>query len=72
VGEENVFPGWLIETSETPHEMTLYLRLHHPPQPGEQYQLQADIPKEYWRTLSEQPQPWQIQIDPTRLLLLED
>jgi molybdate transport system permease protein len=69
---ENLFSCWLIETSETPHEMTLYLRLHHPPQPGEQYHLQADIPKEHWRALCEQPQPWQIQIDPARLLLLED
>ena len=69
---ENVFPCWLMETSEAPHEMTLYLRLHRPPQPGDLPHLQADLPKEQWRALCNQPQPWQIQIDPTRLLLLED
>jgi molybdate transport system permease protein len=52
--------------------MTLYLRLHHEPQPGDPPHLQADIPKEQWRALSIQPQPWKIQIDPERLLLLED
>jgi molybdate transport system permease protein len=69
---ENVFPCWLLEISEAPHEMTLYLRLHHEPQPGDPPHLQADIPKEQWRALSIQPQPWKIQIDPARLLLLED
>jgi molybdate transport system permease protein len=69
---ENVFPCWQLETSEAPHEMTLYLRLHHEPQPGDPPHLQADIPKEQWRVLSDQPQPWKIQIDPARLLLLED
>jgi hypothetical protein len=46
--------------------------LHHPPRPGDPPHLQADIPKEQWRVLSSQPQPWRIQIDPARLLLLED
>jgi ABC-type sulfate/molybdate transport systems ATPase subunit len=69
---ENVFPCWLIETSEAPHEMTLYLRLHHAPRPGDSHHLQADLPKEAWRALSAKPQPWRIQLDPARLLLLED
>ena len=69
---ENIFPCWLVETSEAPHEMTLYLRLHNPPQAGEPHHVQADIPKDQWRALSVQAQPWQIQIDPERILLLED
>lgn len=68
----NTFPCWLVETSEAPHEMTLYLHLHRPPRPGERHHLQADISKETWHALSSQPQPWKIQIDPARLLLLED
>jgi len=71
-GGENVFSCWLTETSEAPHEMTLYLRLHHAPEPGDPHHLQADIPKEQWRALATQPQPWHIQIDPGCLLLLED
>jgi molybdate transport system permease protein len=67
----NTFPCWLVSTSEAPHEMTLYLRLHKPPEPGEQAHVQADVPKELWRTLQSQPQPWQVTLDPRRLLLLE-
>jgi molybdate transport system permease protein len=69
---ENTFPCWLVSSSESPHEMTLYLRLHAPPHPGDKPHLQADVPKDLWRTLSAQPQPWSIQLAPGRLLLLED
>lgn len=69
---ENTFNCWLVNSSEAPHEMTLYLRLHSAPQQGDSPHLQADIPKEAWRALSAQPQPWRITIDPALLLLLED
>lgn len=68
---ENTFLCWLVATSEAPHEMTLYLRLHAAPRAGEAPHLQADVPKDLWRTLSTQPQPWRITLDPARLLLLE-
>lgn len=68
---ENTFPCWLVSTSEAPHEMTLYLRLHACPQPGEPAHLQADVPKDVWRALKEQPQPWRVMLDPARLLLLK-
>jgi molybdate transport system permease protein len=67
---ENTFPCWLVATSEAPHEMTLYLRLHAAPEAGEPPHLQADVPKELWRTLSAAPQPWHVKLDPDRLLLL--
>ena len=68
---ENVFPCWLVGTSEAPHEMTIYLRLHAAPRPGEPAHLQADVPKDLWRTLSLLPQPWLISFRPERLLLLD-
>jgi len=68
---ENTFPCWLLATSEAPHEMTLYLRLHATPQPGDAPHLQADVPKDLWHTLSANPQPWRLRLDPARLLLLE-
>jgi molybdate transport system permease protein len=70
-GTENTFSCWLVTTSEAPHEMTLYLRLHSEPLPGQAPHLQADVSKDVWRDLSNQPQPWRITLDPTRLLLLE-
>lgn len=69
---KNVFSCWLVEASEAPHEMTLYLRLHRKPEPGEGPHIQADIPKEQWNELCGQAQPWKIQIVPERMLLLED
>lgn len=71
-GTENVFSCWLVSTNEAPHEMTLYLRLHGPAKPGQPAHLQADVPKDLWRMLSSQPQPWQITLDPERLLLLRE
>ena len=68
---ENTFACWLVSTSEAPHEMTLYLRLHAAPAAGDPPHLQADVPKEIWRALSAQAQPWQVKLDPARLLLLE-
>jgi molybdate transport system permease protein len=70
-GGENTFPCWLAGTSEAPHEITLYLRLHAAPQAGDLPHLQADVPKDLWRALSVEPQPWRIRLDPERLLLLE-
>ncbi len=67
----NTFACWLLSTSEAPHEMTLYLRLHAAPAAGDPPHLQADVPKETWRALSTQAQPWQVRLDPARLLLLE-
>jgi molybdate transport system permease protein len=68
---ENTFLCWLVSTNEAPHEMTLYLRLHTAPRAGEPPHLQADVPKDLWRTLSTQPQPWRVTLDPVWLLLLE-
>lgn len=70
--EDNTFPCWLVSLSEAPHEMTLYLRLHCKPLPGEPAHLQADVPKDVWRRLSALQQPWHVSLDPARLLLLEE
>ena len=67
---ENVLPCWLVNTNEAPHEMTLYLRLRSGTEAGESAHLQADVPKDLWRSLSVRPQPWHIALDPERLLLL--
>lgn len=68
----NTFPCWLMSTSEAPHEMTLYLRLHAAPDQSAEPHLQADLPKDVWRKLQKDPQPWRITLDPERLLLLQE
>lgn len=68
---ENVFLCWLIDLNEAPHELTLYLHLHEKPEPDSRAHLQADISREMWMELKDQPQPWRVQLVPERLLLLD-
>ncbi|MBD2773861.1 molybdate ABC transporter permease subunit [Iningainema tapete] len=68
--QENTFPCWLARASETPHRMTLFLKLHHPSNNSTDYDLQAEVFKEKWATLKDQPFPWYIHLDPLRLMLL--
>lgn len=67
---ENTFPCWLVQTSETPHRMTLYLSLHHPPAHASDYQLQAEVFKEKWAILKNRPFPWYIHLEPLRLFCM--
>ncbi len=68
---ENVFSAWLVGTSEAPHEITFYLRLHAPALAAEPAHLQVDVPKDAGRVLLDRPQPWPVRLAPERLLLLE-
>nr|WP_290228338.1 molybdate ABC transporter permease subunit [Trichocoleus desertorum] len=67
---QNIFPCWLAQTSETPHRMTLYLKLHTVPTDEQDYHLQAEVFKEKWLQLKDQPLPWHISLDPLRLFLM--
>jgi molybdate ABC transporter permease protein len=66
----NEFPCWLTATSETPHRMTLFLKLNTQPQDRQDYHLQAEVFKEKWRSLQDQPFPWYVQLDPQSLILM--
>ena len=68
--QENSFPCWVVQTSETPHRMTVYLKLHSPPAHDQDYHLQAEIFKEKWAVFKDKPLPWHVRLDPLRLMLL--
>lgn len=68
--QENTFPCWVVQTSETPHRMTLYLKLHNPPTNPSDYHLQAEVFKEKWSVLKDRPFPWNICLEPLRLILI--
>ena len=74
--EENVVPCWLVRSSETPFRITLYLRLHRPPEgPGEQssqVDLQAEVFKEKWERFREHPLPWHVRLSPDSLFVLPE
>lgn len=66
----NMFPCWLASTSETPHRMTLFLKLNSIPQDLQDYHLQAEVFKEKWQTIKDYPFPWYVQLHPLRLMLM--
>jgi molybdate transport system permease protein len=70
--EENTFSCWLVRTSETPHRITLFLKLNSPANnTHHDYHLQVEVFKEKWLMLKEQNFPWYVKLDPTRLMLME-
>jgi molybdate transport system permease protein len=68
---ENTFSCWVAKSSETPHRMTLFLKLHSPPDGSQDYHLQAEVFKEKWVTLKDRGFPWYVYLDPQRLILME-
>jgi molybdate transport system permease protein len=66
----NTFPCWLASTSETPHRMTLFLKLKAVPQDSHDYHVQAEMFKEKWQAIKNHPLPWYVRFDPLRLILM--
>ena len=69
---ENTFPCWLTDASETPFRITLHLKLHSEPRPGEPHHLQAEVFKEKWERFKDLPQPWHVCLAPDSLFVLPD
>ena len=70
--QENTFPCWLVRTSETPFRITLFVRLHRPPDGSGEHHLQAEVFKQKWARFKDLPQPWQVHLSPDSLFLLPD
>jgi len=68
---ENVFPCWLMQSSETPFRVTLYLGLRQPVE-GASFDLQAEVFKEKWQRFRERPMPWHVRLSPDALFLMPD
>ena len=68
----NAFPCWLAATSETPHRMTLYLKFNGIPANAQDYQVQAELFKESWTAIKDQPLPWTVYLNPLHLILMTD
>ncbi len=69
-GEPNLFPCWLVKTSETPHRMTVFLKFNEPPSHAHDYHLQAEVLKETWLVVKARSFPWFVKLDPSRLILM--
>ncbi|HVB55024.1 MAG TPA: sulfate/molybdate ABC transporter ATP-binding protein [Candidatus Acidoferrales bacterium] len=69
---ENVFPCWLVRSSETPFRITLYLSLHQPPDSLGTHHVQAEMFKEKWEIFRDRPLPWHVRFSPDSLFLLPE
>ncbi len=73
--EENVFPCWLVRSSETPFRVTLFLTLQQhssqSPQP-ETTQLQAEVYKEKWQRFRDKPFPWHVRLRSDSLFWMKE
>ncbi len=69
---DNVFPCWLVRTSETPFRTTLFLRLHQPPGNSDEYHLQAEVFNEKWQRFRDRPFPWHARLSPDSLFLMPE
>ena len=70
--QENIFPCWLVRSSETPFRMTLYLRLNQSSTDSSEFHLQAEVFKEKWNTFRDRPQPWHVHLTPDSLFLMPE
>jgi molybdate transport system permease protein len=68
----NVFPCWLVNSSETPFGVTLFLRLHEPPDGSGAYDLQAEVFREKWGSFRDRPLPWHVRLAPDAVFLVPD
>ncbi|HTP43628.1 MAG TPA: sulfate/molybdate ABC transporter ATP-binding protein [Candidatus Acidoferrum sp.] len=77
-GDENVFPCWLVRSSETPFRISLFLSLHHAPsQPDHARQheplyLQAEVFKEKWQRFRDKPLPWHVRLRTDALFSMKE
>ncbi len=71
-GQQNTFPCWLVRSSETPFRVTLYLRLHKPPDRSTEFHLQAEVFKEKWNSFRDRPFPWHVHLSPDSLFVMPE
>jgi ABC-type sulfate/molybdate transport systems ATPase subunit len=70
---ENVFPCWLVRSSETPFRITLFLSLREPGRAdGPEIHLQAEVFKEKWERFRDRPLPWHVRLRPSALFLMPE
>jgi len=70
--KQNTFSCWLVRSSESPFRITLYLRLHKPPDESGTYDLQAEVFKEKWQRFRNEPLPWHVRLSPDSLFLMRE
>jgi molybdate transport system permease protein len=71
-GEPNVFPCWIVRTSETPFRTTLFLSLDRQRAEAGEADMQAEVFKEKWERIRDRPQPWRVRLAPESLFAMPE
>lgn len=71
VNRVNCFDCWLASYSETQHRVTCYLKLHQAANHQEDYHLQVEISQDQWLQLQNQNFPWQVCLQPERIMIFD-
>jgi molybdate transport system permease protein len=70
--DPNVFPCWIVRTSETPFRITLFLSLDPQRTAAGEPHLQAEVFKEKWERFCDRPQPWRVRLAPESLFAMPE
>ena len=70
--QPNIFPCWIVRTSETPFRITLFLSLDPTRAAAGESHLQAEVFKEKWERFRGRPQPWRVRLAPESLFAMAD
>jgi molybdate transport system permease protein len=69
--QENTFPCWVADISETQHRVSVYLKLNYSAKDFEDYDLQVEIYKEKWDCIKQRAFPWYVRLEAGRLMMME-
>lgn len=69
---KNIFSCWPAFITETPFRRMVFIKLNQQPKKEDDYDLQVDISSEKYEELKNKPLPWNVYIDPDKLIFLKD
>ncbi|MDP4177338.1 MAG: sulfate/molybdate ABC transporter ATP-binding protein [Bacillota bacterium] len=72
IEKENIFDCWVVETSETPFRMTVYISLKENQDENSKFLIQWEVSKEKWFSIKDKPQPWKVYMNMEKLFLMEE
>lgn len=71
-GDKNIFSCWPTFVTETPFRRIIFIKLNEQSKEDDDYNLQVDISSEEYEELKDKALPWNVYIDPKKLIFLNN
>lgn len=71
IDSKNILQCWPSNVIETPFGVTVHINIGNPPSGAKDYHLLWEIPMENWLHMKEKTLPWNICLNPEKLILVE-